>query len=495
MKLQLRSRRTPARVARGAPRRVVAPETVEQNRQAVAHALGHAVQPKLVLGRTDDPQEAQADRVAAQVMGAATTERVATSPERVQRECKECEEEEQRKKKPQEETPVQRLAVDAAPSAGAGVVPAQVASGIGTARSSGSPMPPGERSFFEPRFGASFSQVRVHADAQSAQLAQSIHARAFTVGQHIFFGAGEYTPGLDSGRHLLAHELTHTLQQGGGDARLQRSPESDLDDMDMAAEREYNKGGAPKAVKGAPPPGCSPGFCDPYPHEKYARYQLAKQRGPLLLGIAAAVNSRVAKLWAQHLSGGAPPQDLSGEFGADFSASPTTAKTSGFLMDSLRKQLKLSPPPVSAANPVWAGSLKSLIGAAIAELDDPNGANQMNFNHPRDTPGNLAGGIGKDQTSNKVGAQPSPFNDQRLADGVVTVIRDPKSGQLSVFPVINYTVRDTIDLCPGDCGTALESIATVPISQFEATGIAGDVPYTVNFTVVPATFTLPGKKP
>ncbi len=52
-------------------------------------------------------------------------------------------------------------------------------------------------------------------------------------------------------------------------------------------------------------------------------------------------------------------------------------------------------------------------------------------------------------------------------------------------PSIVFTVKDTIDLCPADCGTSLEQIATVPISQFEATGISGDVPFTVEFPAPP----------
>jgi len=55
------------------------------------------------------------------------------------------------------------------------------------------------------------------------------------------------------------------------------------------------------------------------------------------------------------------------------------------------------------------------------------------------------------------------------------------SSELTVAPMIKYLVKDTIDLCPGDCGTMLEQIATIPLSQFEATGISGDVPFTVDF--------------
>jgi hypothetical protein len=73
-----------------------------------------------------------------------------------------------------------------------------------------------------PRFGHDFSQVRVHTDARAATVAQSLDALAFTVGDDIAFAPGQYRPGSDEGRALLAHELTHTLQQTGGVARVQR---------------------------------------------------------------------------------------------------------------------------------------------------------------------------------------------------------------------------------------------------------------------------------
>ncbi|MCO6440815.1 MAG: hypothetical protein J5I81_06940 [Nitrococcus mobilis] len=104
----------------------------------------------------------------------------------------------------------------------------------------------------------------------------------------------------------------------------------------------------------------------------------------------------------------------------------------------------------------------------------------MNFSIPGDIPGNLAGGIGKDQLTCPAGAKPSPFNDERKASGTV-IVRRLSAAELTVTPNISYMVKDTIDLCPGDCGTTLEPVATVPLSQFEATGISGDVPFTVNF--------------
>jgi hypothetical protein len=80
-------------------------------------------------------------------------------------------------------------------------------------RGHGQPLAAAERAFMEPRFGHSFSQVRVHNDAKANELAWGVGARAFTVGQDVVFREGEYSPGSADGRRLLAHELTHVLQQ------------------------------------------------------------------------------------------------------------------------------------------------------------------------------------------------------------------------------------------------------------------------------------------
>ena len=89
---------------------------------------------------------------------------------------------------------------------------------------SGKPLPEATRNDLEPRLGHDFRNVRVHAGPQAASLARGLQARAFTVGRDIFFGAGEFAPGSRQGRHLLAHELTHTAQQGASPRRP--TPES-----------------------------------------------------------------------------------------------------------------------------------------------------------------------------------------------------------------------------------------------------------------------------
>jgi len=82
------------------------------------------------------------------------------------------------------------------------------------------------RSLMEPRFGHDFSRVRVHSDPAAAASADSLDARAYTVGQHLVFGPGEYRPGSAGGQSLLAHELTHVTQQNAADPMIQRAPKT-----------------------------------------------------------------------------------------------------------------------------------------------------------------------------------------------------------------------------------------------------------------------------
>jgi hypothetical protein len=77
--------------------------------------------------------------------------------------------------------------------------------------SDGQPLSKSERAYFEPRFGVDFSQVRLHSDAQAAESARALNAKAYTLGQDVVFGTGQYTPGTSERRRLMAHELTHVV--------------------------------------------------------------------------------------------------------------------------------------------------------------------------------------------------------------------------------------------------------------------------------------------
>jgi len=123
----------------------------------------------------------------------------------VQRQKAEPEEEE-------EEEPLQTKAFHGSTS----VVTPAVHAKISALRGGGQPLPASTRAFFEPRFGCDFSRVRVHADDRAAETAHALNARAFTVGHDVVFGRGQYAQGTVDGGRLLAHELTHVLQQEKG---------------------------------------------------------------------------------------------------------------------------------------------------------------------------------------------------------------------------------------------------------------------------------------
>jgi len=89
--------------------------------------------------------------------------------------------------------------------------------------SSGQPLDSETRAFFEPRFGHDFSRVRVHSSTAAEESARDVNAQAYTVGDNIAFGAGRFAPKTHEGRRLLAHELTHVVQQGGAEHALMRA--------------------------------------------------------------------------------------------------------------------------------------------------------------------------------------------------------------------------------------------------------------------------------
>jgi hypothetical protein len=100
-----------------------------------------------------------------------------------------------------------------------------------TPQGGGRPLDPATRTYMESRLGSSFSHVRIHTDAHAAASARSLHAQAYTLGSDITFGPGRYAPHTTSGRHLLAHELTHVVQQTGSATpaaprRIQRLPDA-----------------------------------------------------------------------------------------------------------------------------------------------------------------------------------------------------------------------------------------------------------------------------
>ncbi len=111
---------------------------------------------------------------------------------------------------------VQRMLALNSKGNGTPEVSAEVENAIRGAKGTGHALDSTARTGMEQAFGADFGGVRVHTGPQADMLGRSLNARAFTTGNDIFFRDGEYSPGRSDGRELLAHELTHVIQQGGG---------------------------------------------------------------------------------------------------------------------------------------------------------------------------------------------------------------------------------------------------------------------------------------
>ena len=163
----------------------------------ISQKRAEAVQAKLTVGPAGDEYEQEADRVAKQVVGM-------TEPSAQRQE--------------EEELQAKPLAQRKVPLEGGDVEPA-VEQSIEQSQGRGQALPDSLRTSMEGAFGADFSGVRVHSDAQADALNDSMSARAFTTGKDIFIRQGEYNPGSSSGQELLAHELTHVVQQKQGGTR------------------------------------------------------------------------------------------------------------------------------------------------------------------------------------------------------------------------------------------------------------------------------------
>ena len=206
---------------------------------ARAHAAPMGFQANLAIREPGDRFEREADRIAEHVLRTpafgAPLAAVTPLGSGLQRKCdcgtcSSCQANAE-----QARAPVQLKRLDAT-SNGGGTAPRSVHEVL---RAPGEPLDAATRAFMEPRFGHDFSRVRVHADASAAASAKELRARAYTVGSHVAFAPNQFSPATTEGRRLLAHELSHVLQQQGGVTAIQR----DSDDDD------------------APPPPRAPLFC------------------------------------------------------------------------------------------------------------------------------------------------------------------------------------------------------------------------------------------
>jgi len=209
------------------------------------HRLSPRVHCKLEVGAVDDPLEAEADRVADQVMRMSDPDlSVSNSTAQISRKCAACEEEDE--KKVHKKSNGRALAESVAPPS----VDAAI-------QSSGQPLDAATRAFFEPRFGRAFGNVRVHTDAAAAHSARSINALAYAAGEHLAFAPGQYAPQTRQGKQLLAHELAHVAQQGAAEETVHASASS-KPETEQAADKtvhpEVSRAKAYVVARQPPPP-------------------------------------------------------------------------------------------------------------------------------------------------------------------------------------------------------------------------------------------------
>ncbi len=168
------------------------PAAVQKNAQA--KKTRHCIQARLTIGQPNDQYEQEADRVADQVVNSS-----ANPQPLIQRKCRDSEQKVRLQTKPSDQTSQS--------------TPVDIEQSIQQSRGSGSPLSPSARSFMESKIGADFGQVRIHTDSTAHKLSAKLNAQAFASGNDIYFNKGKFNPETRSGKHLLAHELTHTVQQ------------------------------------------------------------------------------------------------------------------------------------------------------------------------------------------------------------------------------------------------------------------------------------------
>jgi outer membrane protein OmpA-like peptidoglycan-associated protein len=204
-----------------------------------------AIQTKLTVNQPGDRFEQEAERVAEQVMRGPTPSAgpsiaASTYHPGIQRQCacggscSDC----QAGKDDHEHDHVQRSSLDSGhlQTDTAPVIVDQVL------RSDGDRLDTATRAFMEIRFGHDFSSVRIHTGTDAQQSASAIHARAYTVGSNIVFSSGRYAPGTRDGQHLLAHELTHVVQQS-------RRSSLHVDHGNLSSSKNQSHGATPSSAQ------------------------------------------------------------------------------------------------------------------------------------------------------------------------------------------------------------------------------------------------------
>jgi len=387
------------------------------------------VQTKLKVSEPGDPCEQQANRVAEQVM------RVPKNQP-----CSVCETEEKQVQREILPTSIAR------PRQAGSIVSDQVTQQINTIKGSGDQLDNNTRSFMESRFNTDFSRVRVHTNSDAARISEELNAQAFAVGNDIYFNTGSYAPTTEHGKYLLAHELTHTLQQ------------TDRTEIQRA---------------------CSdPNFCTPYATAEEATSAEWWVRNVYMPLEGVPTYGRGSMELYENFLDRRPGDSLepvvfsseSSYLLSSFRDSWDTADDQDAVIDLVGERLSSAPGPPLRDYQVNMMSLSNF----LSETEMNN--RPINYRNPFSVAGHIAGGIGSSDAG---------LDYRKITSGNVTLEKIPViggTGYVSVETTLHYEIFDAIDFCPGDCGSSAEQYITVPMSRLEASGEAYDVPFKVIFT-------------
>jgi hypothetical protein len=231
-------------------------------------------------------------------------------------------------------------------------------------------------------------------------------------------------------------------------------------------------------------PGCPDDFCLPFPTTKEA-IASRDQNIDRIVDRITGLNAKCGPLYREYLLGGTKDlRDLSASLGDEFRRTGPVLNASKFLADALNKALNANPPNFPPGVDRVILPVRGLLSQSDLDVvNTPGGPHTLEFVFPGDgAAGLLAGGIGEGEADCRVGAKPSDFPDKRSVAGTVDVFRNP-DGSLLITPAFTFTVIDTIDFCPGNCGGLAAQLFgfTVLMSRYEANNIAGDLPFKVEF--------------
>jgi hypothetical protein len=330
----------------------------------------------------------------------------------------------------------------------------------------GRSLPESVQTFFESRFGRDFSDVRVHTGGSADRVAGRLGARAFTVGTDVVFRSGAYRPFSREGKRLLAHELTHVVQQSG-DGMIHRqvitvpySPgarvEQERDRPRRSSRRQARTTSASKC-------------CTKYSSrqealaaQEYLRYWFYAE--------APWFGGEVRDLWLKYVNGNASSSrevinSQSSEIVEDFRQSSIVEAEE---RDMLREAAGNINPSDYPSNLTIRTRVRKLVSTTTRNV---------NFNDYSQIPGHIAGGVGSSQEFGK---------DKREVSGWVHIDRETDSeGNTTTVRLesdFSWVVKDSLDFCPGNCAPGnIEENVTIPLSRLEKMGIATPVGIQVEF--------------